>query len=113
MSIETGDSKYDVAEVFSHGTVVRRAEEKGFRAGWVLGLHPDNVTGRTWDLNAEQDKRRARGLQGSHKPELLIAAPPCILFSTLQNLRKSPVDAEEMKKAEGMVDYAVESCENK
>ena len=43
------------------------------------------------------------------KPDLLVASPPCTVFSIIQNLNKKYC-AEEVRQAIAMVDFAVELC---
>ena len=93
------EEKYDIAELFSHGTVIKRAKMSGLRVGWAIGEHFDEVTGRVWDLRKGVDKQRARKLQHEDKPRMLLATPPCTLFSSLQNLRKTEIDPDEKRDA--------------
>lgn len=67
------------------------------------------VTGRTWDLLNPEDQRAAWTVFHKTRPKLLVASPPCTLFSCLQNLNGKP-DPEKYRKAVKMVEFAVDMC---
>ena len=67
------------------------------------------VTGKTWDLLNPADQRAAWTMFHKTRPKLLVASPPCTLFSALQNLNGKPVP-EEYKKAVKMIEFAVDMC---
>ena len=54
--------------------------------------------GRPWNFDLADCRRRAKELVRSTRPLMLIACPPCTLFSTLQNLNPAK-DSEAFKKA--------------
>ena len=105
------ESWYDVAEIFSPPRTTARAARHGLTRGWSLDLdHMCPVTGRKWDLTDVTDIRRAWGLLRRSRPKLLIASPPCTLFSTLQNLTGGVQDGPKYREAVAMVELAVEMC---
>ena len=106
-----GESECDFAEVFSPPRTTARARQRGLRGGWSLDVnHEDPWTGRKWDLRDEKCKEAARSLLRRTRPKLLIASPPCTLFSLLQNLSGGVKDNVRMQEAIDMVDFAVELC---
>ena len=70
----------------------------------------DPVTGKKWDLSNPIELMRFWKLRKVRRSRLLIASPPCRLFSVLQNLRKTPVPAEEYEQAVNMFKTVVEAC---
>lgn len=104
--------KYDVCELFSQPRVCARARARGLRGGWSLDLnHADSITGGKWDLSLERDQEKAIRMIRREKPLVLGLSPCCRLFSTLQNLRKTPVEAGEWEKAVECIKFAVRVAE--
>ena len=88
-AIKKRESAYDVAEIFSPPRTTRRAIQRGLRGGWSLDIaEADKITGQKWDLTKEGDIKKAWGLFYRSRPKLLIASPPCTLFSSMQRIRK-------------------------
>ena len=67
------------------------------------------MTGKKWDLLDTVDQRRAWTLFHKTKPALLIASPPCTVFSILQRMNSQPGE-EGYKRAVAMVELAVDMC---
>ena len=106
-----GENLCDDAEIFSPPRTTLRAMQRGFKGGFSLDvLHEDPWTGRKWDLRDAKTKEAARNLVRRVKPKLLIASPPCTLFSQLQNLSGGVKDRERWNEAVQMVEFAVELC---
>eukprot|EP00974_Lingulodinium_polyedra_P112515 10885177-Lingulodinium_polyedra.AAC.1 len=55
------------------------------------------VTGRTWDLLDPVDQRAAWTVFYKTRPKLLVASPPCTLFSAPQNFNGKPDPVEYQK----------------
>ena len=90
---------YDVCEVFSPPRITARARERGDKGGWAVDIaYTDPVTGRSYNLLDPKDESRVREMIKRDRPRLIVASPPCTLFSVLQNLNPPPAP-EEMKKA--------------
>ena len=107
-----GTSMCDVAEVFSPPRTAARARERGLRGGWSLDLQcEDPWTGRPWDLGDESTREAARRLLRRTRPKLLVASPPCTVFSQMQNLNGGPRDKVKYEEAVGLLAFAVELCE--
>ena len=70
----------------------------------------DEITGRVWDLTSEADVKAAWNLFYRARPRLLVASPPCTLFSCLQRARRTEMDPREWAKAVQMVELAVDMC---
>ena len=70
------------------------------------------VTGQAWDLSKKYVQEKAMKLLKRDKPGLLIASPPCTLFSVLQNLSGDPKerDPEAWQRAVDLLDFAVRMC---
>ncbi len=67
----------DIMEVFSPERVVKEAARYGLTPGWSLDLK----TG--WDLNREEDRRRAKDIIEKDQPLLVVGSPVCTPFSRL------------------------------
>ena len=105
--------KYEVVEIFSPPRVCARARERGKNGGWSLDwMVMDPITRQTWDLRQDHVKRKVLGMLRRDRPELVVACPPCTLFSMLQNLSGDPRTRcpVKWKEAVDMVDFAVEVC---
>ena len=72
--------------------------------------HVDPVTGRTWDLSDPEVQQKARKLFYKSKPSLLVASPPCTLFSQMQYLSGGVKDIDAWNRAVAMLEFAVEMC---
>jgi len=79
---------FEVAELFSPPRVAKRAREvHGLRGGWSLDIrHEDEFTGRKWNLLDKRHRAQAKELLRNEGAELLICSPPCMVFSSQQNL---------------------------
>jgi len=107
-----GISQVDVAEIFSPPRTAERARQRGLRGGWSLDKdYEDPWTGRAWNLTNEKEKEAARNLLRKTKPKLLIASPPCTMFSQMLNISGGPKDAAKYEEAVKMLEFAVEMCE--
>ena len=73
--------------------------------------HVDEVTGRKWDLSLQEDQDKAIRMIKKDKPMVVGLSPECTLFSILQNLRKTPINAEAWEKAIECVKFAVRVAE--
>ena len=108
------DGRYSVAEVFSPPRVCARARERGMAGGWSMDwMERCPITGQAWDLSKRHIQEKAMKLLKRDKPGLLIASPPCTLFSLLQNLSGNPRtrDPEAWRTAVNLLEFAVKMCE--
>jgi len=106
-----GESLCDVAEIFSPPRTTRRALERGAKGGFSLDVdHEDPWTGRKWNLLDPKTQDAARSLVRRTRPRLLIASPPCTLFSQLLNISGGVKDEKKWSEAVQMVEFAVEMC---
>jgi len=107
----SGRSDCDVAEIFSPPRTTVRASQRGFKGGWALDCaHTDPWTGRKWDLRDPMTQEAAKNLLRKTKPKLLIASPPCTLFSQMLNISGGVKDWGKFEEAVKMVEFAVEMC---
>ena len=79
-------SGVDVAEVYSPPRMSKVARQLGYSEGFALDLMTNDEEGRPWNLADKECQERALKLQEETKPWMLIASPPCTMFSTLQNI---------------------------
>jgi len=111
--ISMKEGKFDVVEIFSPPRVSERARSRGMNGGWSLDwMTKCPMTGQSWDLRREHVQRKAMALLKRDKPGLLVACPPCTLFSNLQRLGgdSSRKDEEKWKDAIEMVEFSVRMC---
>ena len=73
------------------------AEDLGLSTAFALDLTETDAQGRKWDLSDRATQDRALQEQDTKKPWLLIACPPCKMFSSLQNLSLTQRDEDEYK----------------
>jgi len=107
-----GTSMVDIAELFSPPRTAERARRRGYRGGWSLDVaHCDPWTGKTWDLSDEKVKESARRLLRKTRPKVLIASPPCTLFSQMQYLSGGPKDGKAYAEAVKLLEFAIEMCQ--
>ena len=105
----THPGKYDICELFSQPRVSATATKRGLRGGWSLDLlHTDPVTGSTWDLSDKMVQDRVWKLVRRDKPLVIGLSPECTLFSALQNLRKTEIPRDDLKRAMDCVRFCVE-----
>ena len=71
----------------------------------------DPVTGKRWDLSKKEVQEKVMKDIRKEKPLCIGMSPECRLFSILQNLRKTPIDQEEWKKAVSCIDFCVQVAE--
>ena len=109
-----GKPKTDVAEVYSPHRMTTMAEKLGYVAAFAFDLTTYDEEGRPWDLADEDVQKRALKRWETDKPKLLIASPPCTLFSLLQNisLGKREVDqvSRDLEAAVKHLGFAVFLC---
>jgi len=105
--------KYTVVEIFSPPRVCERARERGIAGGWSLDwMHQDPITGQKWDLRRRHVQDKVLMMLRRDKPGVVVACPPCTLFSQLQNLSEAPQTRVPEKWAEAveMVNFAAKVC---
>ena len=106
-----GVSECDFAEIFSPPRTAERARMRGLKGGWSLDSHHiDPWSGKTWDLSQTKVQEAAKNLLRRTRPKVLVASPPCTLFSQLLNLSGGVKNQEELRKAIKLVEFAVEMC---
>jgi len=106
--------KYDVAEIFSPPRVSLQARKRGMAGGWSLDwMHVDPISGMKWDLRQPHTQKKVVDMIRRDKPRVIVACPPCTLFSQLQWLSGDPKERAPEKWAEAvaMVEFAVQVCE--
>ena len=81
-----GNSRMDVAKVYSPPRVCATARKIGLTAGCSFDLIVNDENGEPWDLSIESVQRKALRKWEEEKPWLLVASPPCTMFNLLQNL---------------------------
>ena len=105
---------YDVVEVFSPPRICARARERGLRGGWSLDwMTTDPITGMKWDLRLPRIQQKVMDMLRRDRPDMVIACPPCTLFSQLQTLTGDPKERvpEKLLETVCLVDFAVKVCE--
>ena len=95
----------DVTEIFSPPRICARARERGIRGGWSLDwMTADPITGQKWDLRKQHVQNKVMMMLHRDKPGLVVACPPCTLFSTLQNMNGAASE-EAWNEAVEMVSF--------
>ena len=105
--------EYDVVEIFSPPRICQRARERGIRGGWSLDwMIKDPITGQAWDLRQEHVQKKVLSMLRRDRPDLVVACPPCTMFSQLMTLSGDPEkrDPEGWKNAVIMVEFAITVC---
>ena len=72
--------------------------------------YEDPITKRSYNLLDAKDEARVRELIKRDRPRLIVASPPCTLFSILQNLN-APPSPVEMEKGIHLFDVAIRLCQ--
>ena len=104
------ESKYGVVEIFSPPRVCPAATARGMKGGWSLGwMFQDPTTGQKWDLRKKHVQHKVLCMLNKDKPGLVVASPPCTLFSTLQAMNPKPAE-EAWQDALEMVEFSVKIC---
>ena len=92
----------DVSEIYSQPRIVQQAavdKNLGLTPGFSVDLTMnDPMTGKQWDLSRRDVRARVKTLVNDTKPFILIGSPPCTMFSSLQNLRKSKRNQAEFQR---------------
>ena len=70
----------------------------------------DPITGKKWDLTKKGDLMNFKRLRQARRSRLLIASPPCTVFSPLQIMRSTVMPPEEWEEAMEMLRVAVDAC---
>ena len=81
-----GNSRIDVAELYSPPRMAAMASKLGYTQGFSMDLTTLDENGRPWGLSLAATQRKALRRWELDKPYLLVASPPCMVFSVLQNL---------------------------
>jgi len=105
--------RYDFAEIFSPPRICKRARERGLEGGWSLDwMVKDPVTGQAWDLRLRHVQEKVMKMIRRDRPGVIVACPPCTLFSALQNLSGDPRVRcpDKWREAVELVSFAVEVC---
>ena len=103
-------TKYEVCEIFSPPRTCQRARELGRKGGWSLDIKvEDPITRQKWDLSDKRVVARVKEMIRKDSPQLLVASPPCTLFSQLQNLSGGP-EPVALQKAIVLFEVAVDLC---
>ena len=98
------DSEFDVSELFSVPRSCELAAELGSRSGYSLDLvHKEHITGQRWNFSRLQERSRLWNLLRQKMSKLLVASPPCKVFSVLQQL--SPWTIGKAKKLQQAKDH--------
>ena len=73
----------------------------------------DPITNKIWNLGTKENQLEVLQMIRRDKPQLLIACPPCTLFSNLQFIEGDPEirRPEEWAEAVKLVEFAVKVCE--
>ena len=107
------EGRYDVVEIFSPPRVCKKARERGMRGGWSLDWSIiDPITKKVWDLSLKANQEEVLEHVRRDRPRMLIACPPCTMFSNLQMPAGDPRTRcpLEWKRAVALVDFAVTAC---
>ena len=83
-----GNARVDVAEIYSPPRMAAMASRRGYTAGFSMDLTTSDENGLPWDLSLVATQRRALRRWEIDMPYLLVASPPCTVFSVLQNLSR-------------------------
>ena len=90
-----------VSEIYSPPRVTAAAKllpELRCVPGFALDLTTVDESGRPWDFDIADNRKRAREMVLSQKPMLLIGSPMCTAFSALQNLNRNKRDPSVVSK---------------
>ena len=103
--------EFDVCELFSPPRVTLVAKEAGLKSGYSLDCNwHDQTTNRMWNLLEKRDQSLLWGVLRRRPTRLLIASPPCTIFSSLQKLRKTPMPEDERQNGLELLKVAVRAC---
>ena len=70
-------------------------------------MYVDFVTKQRWDLSDPKVQEKVPARIQKDKPLVIGMSPPCTLFSLLQNLRRTPINDDEWRRAVSMVNFCV------
>ena len=88
----------EVAEVYSPPRMTKMVDMMGMKSGFALELSTNDENGKPWDFSIPERRRAALKVQDDTKPKMLIASPPCTLFSALQNINMHNMTVEDVKR---------------
>ena len=109
--VHLSQSKTDneVSEVFSMPRIVPMAEKKGLKGGRSFDL------ANGWDFLRADHRKQCLKLIGESKPLMVVVSPPCVEFSSIQNLdRQQERDERDGRKkieANMLLDFAMQVCQ--
>ena len=108
------EDQMDVAEVFSPPRMTSAAAKRGYKPGFAMDLTTCDDEGKPWDLSCPIQQKKALQMQDKQQPWVLMACPPCKMFSLLQNLSFAKRDDEkvrtQLKEAIAHIGFAVLMC---
>ena len=78
----------DVAEIYSPPRMTSMAQKLGYTPGFSMELTTLGEDGLPGDLSVAATQRKALRRWETEKHYLLVASPPCTVFSALQNLER-------------------------
>jgi hypothetical protein len=88
----------EVAEVYSPPRMTKMVDMMGMKSGFALDLTANDENGKPWDFSIQEGRHAALKMQDDTKHEMLIASPPCTMFSALQNINMHKMTMENVKR---------------
>ena len=96
----------EVSEVFSLRRIVPMAEKKGRKGGRSCDL------ANGWDLLRADHFKQCLKILTESKPLAVMVLPPCVEYSSIQNLNHEHNEGDRRKKIEAqtLLDFAMQIC---
>ena len=88
----------EVAEVYSPSRMTKMADMMGMKSGFALAFTTNDENSKPWDFSIPERRRAVLKGQDNTKPKMLLASPPCTMFSALQNINMRKMTAEDVKR---------------
>ena len=108
--LRKGKMKAQVAEVYSLPKMAEAARRIGMEAGFALDLTTVDEEGNQWHFSKAKMRTRALRLLDEKQLAILIASPPCTMFSSLQQLNIAKMKDEDISaRAKDAVTHTLHS----
>ena len=106
--MEKDKTEFDVCEIFSRPRVCQVAKDLGLRGGYSLNRETKDMhTNKSWSFMEKKDQVKLITLVARRPTQLLIASPPCKLFSPPQMNAKSEMTQEDSDQGVLLLHVAV------
>ena len=107
----SGDTEFDVSEIFSAPRVCPLAEQEGFLRGYSLDvMHTDKVTGKSWDLAGPREQNRLWTLLRRRSSKLQVVSLLPTTRSSLSKFSQCPAPTAENECDVALLQVATKAC---